>query len=257
MATLAKSNVTTGTKSSKVVGKTTESLTSKGSGTKSSGTQGTPAPIARPVMGRMMFGLVVFFLGTNVINVALAILDHNNFHSKLTKTVLFTVPILGNINGLLMISLPFLVLLFWLLNKFKIMPSQAQMRAGAMAQASARNTTARTAPPQAPAGTGIFASIRSAIMGPTASALPAAKGSTAKTSSTSKTTATSKVSGTGKSATTVGKPTLGKSTTSTVGANAKVGTKKTNDVADGDAADDIYQQVRAQKLAQSRKRRKH
>ena len=255
MATLAKSNATATTKGSKAVGKTTESLTSKGSSTKSSG---SPAPVTRPPTGRMMFGLVVFLLGANVINIFLAILDHNNFHDKLTKTVIFTMPILGHINLLLLISLPILVVLFWALNKFKIMPSQAEMRAGAVAQANARNTTGRTAPAPAATGGGFFANMRAAVMGNApASAATAKASSSAKTSSTSKTTTTNKVSGTGRSATTVGKPTVVKSATSTAGANAKTATKKANVVADdGEEADDIYAQVRAQKLAQSRKRRK-
>jgi hypothetical protein len=264
MATSAKPravppNLTGTKKTSPAAGKTTALATTKGK----TSTQTPAQPTRGPGMGRFFLGMMLYVFASYVVQILLYVLDGKVFHNKLTATYLFTLPILGRINIMALIFIPFLVILLWALYKFKILPSQAELRAQAQNQAAARGTAiGRNAPAKnaavAPAPTGwraLFAPRPAAPVVP-AKGNNATKSSTVRAATTTgKTAVTSKTGSTATS--TVGKTTTGKLATSTVG-NGKPGVKKTSVAREALAEnDEIYHQVRAQLRSQTRKHRKH
>lgn len=262
MATNAKSNATlTGTKTSKATGKTTDSLSGKAGPSKTAMQLNSAQAAPSAGMGRFFKGMIFYVIGSYIVQIGLFLLDAKIFHGRLNTTYLFTLPIFGKVNIMALIFIPFLILLLWALYKFKILPTQAELRAQAMSQAAARNGGRPSAAP-APMGSGIFARLRDTFMpasaaAPLAKSTATAKGTVAsKGSSVGKSSATSKPSTTGKTSTTTTRP-IAKTGTATVGANAKATSRKINAVGAGaEGDDDLYQRVRAQQSV-SRKRRKH
>jgi hypothetical protein len=227
MATAAKARSTTGSTTKKAT--TPEAAPSRPSilGSIFGGSLGgnTAQGAARPKspgMGRFFLGMMIYLFVSYVMQIVLLLLDAKTFHGKLTSTVLFKLPIFGNVNIMALIFMVVLVAVLWGLYKFKILPSNADLRA--QGQALAVQNAAKKGGSTASLKNG--SSAKNAITG---------KSSMTTKSATSRTTGTAKPTSTGKAA--------------VASTNAAVMESSEND--------DLYAQVRAQRLSQARKARKH
>ncbi len=215
------------------------------------------------------FGMMVLFLGMEVIQIGLAYIDTQTAHKVNGKLVgglespaLFQLPIIGNVTPMLLIFVALAVLLYWALIRFKILPTSRQLAEQRMATTTAKTSgTARTGgatAPIAPAGGmlgGIFGGLfgtkaKSDDVSSSAKSTPATKATGSKTSTGTRTTSTAN----GKTAGTAGKATTATKAPIVVKGKTKPAAEPATA---GDESDDIYDQVKAQLRAQARKRRKH
>ncbi len=231
MATTAKTRPATGgasttKKAAAAPAATPEKPATLGAGLKSlfmgNTAQGGTRP-QTPGMGRFFMGMMIYLFVSYLMQFVLAVLNVKVFHYALTNTVLIRkLPLLGDLNVMSLIFILILVGVLWGLYKFKILPSNADLRAQGQAMAAQR----------------------AGAKGATA----AKSGAAAKNAVTGKSSVTTKNAAVKKSAT--ARPTsTGK--LAAAGADAK-GAK----VAEPGENDDLYAQVRAQRLAAARKARK-
>jgi hypothetical protein len=81
--------------------------------------------------------MIIYLIGAQIATYGLAFLN-THFNWQLDKKVFFTLPLLGAMTGIQVIFIVILVGLLWALYKFKVLPSNADLRAQAQAQAQAR-----------------------------------------------------------------------------------------------------------------------
>jgi hypothetical protein len=196
--------------------------------TKSSVSKSTPATKGAttaaerpktPGMGRFFIGMMVYLLAAQFFQIGLTWADVT-YHWQLERKQLFTLPVIGNVNALVLIFMVVLVGLLWALYRFKVLPSGKDMAAQRMATLAAQKGGATTGKAATTTGKGAA----------TSKANAGAKSTISK-------------------ATTAGKPgATGKNTVATTDRPDKqaVATTPENDA--------LYQQVKLQQRAQARKR---
>lgn len=176
----------------------------------------------QPGMGRFFFGMMVYLLAAQVMQIVLVYLDAAYWHKTLETTVLTTVPVIGKVTPLAIIFVVILIGLLWALYHFNILPRNM------MSSQRAREAAARQA------STGKSAvNARSAV---NAKAANGAKnnGTAAKSAASAKSVAAP-----------AAKP-----------ARTTAGTAKASEPESAGANDDLYDRIKSQQRAQARKQRR-
>ncbi len=107
---------------------------------KDSTTAAAPARRTTPGMGRFLMGMIIYLIGAQIATYGLAFLN-THFNWQLDKKVFFTLPVLGAMTGIQVIFIVILVGLLWALYKFKVLPSNADLKAQAQIKAQERTAT--------------------------------------------------------------------------------------------------------------------
>ncbi len=197
--------------------------------------KGATAPTQRPLMGKFMFGMLIYLLGAQVVQYLLIFADAR-FHLHLATTKLFTLPLFGAVTPLALIFIAVLGVMLWALYKFNILPKNSQLAAQRAASIAAKN-----------AGAG-----KNAV--PSKNASAKANGAAAtKGSSTTKPLATKANASIVRGAT-AGKPSTASRPLATA-VKGQTRTDTTRPSTTGGDNDELYQRIKAQQRAQARKQR--
>lgn len=236
MATPVKTRSTTAKLGTTAAGKAT-------SGKAVGKSSATTTPQANPAKPRgMFFGLMVLFLGMEVISIGISYLNVAT-KGALSHPVYFTLPLLGPVVPITFIFIGAAVLLYYVMLRFKLLPTrQSLQQQSALTASPTRSGTkagAVATPPPAPSMGSVFGGMFGGLFGGNKAATTATATATPKTTSSA-----------GSKTATAGRP-LGKAKMMTVKVR-----EETVD-ADADPNDEAYNQVKAQLRTQARKKRKH
>jgi hypothetical protein len=113
--------------------------TTKGKDTAKQVTDAKAVPPPKIKTGKLFMGMAILFVAMSVIQLGLGYLDLST-NRVLSKNILFTLPLLGNITPLVVLFMAITVLMYWVFIRFGILPRGKDMVT--MPEGATSNSTA-------------------------------------------------------------------------------------------------------------------